>query len=212
MRLLLSSENIGNHPEVFLELVGGNHRLATIHNAIDDWADEDKQAKVQAHTSQLKSQGFTPEDIDLRDFFGEEVKLRQKLSDFDGVFVFGGNSFIVRKAFAYSGLDKLLPELLSQDKLAYGGSSAGAILATPSLKQSAHGDEPEKTPSGYKTETIWDGLNLVPFYIVPHYKSSWWGEDADKMEKILKESHLDYYALEDGQVVVVSGSKVEMLK
>lgn len=212
MRLFLSSENLGSYPEIFLKLVSGQKRLAMIENAKDDWSDKDRAKKVQEHINQLKALGFTVEEIDLRNYFGKSKELEQKMNQFDGLFVFGGNTFILRRACAYSGLDKILPKLIKQDRLAYGGSSAGPILIGPSLRGSEHGDFPDVVPKGYKKEIIWEGLNIVPFYVVPHYKSDWWGKEAGQMADYLKDQNLEHYLLKDGQVVLVDGDKIEVLE
>jgi hypothetical protein len=47
MRLFLSSENLGKNPEKFLKLIGGSHKLAVVHNAIDDWSANDRAAKIK---------------------------------------------------------------------------------------------------------------------------------------------------------------------
>lgn len=212
MRLFLSSQNFGNYPEVFLKMMGSNKKLAYVENAKDDWSDEDRKNKLEEHRAQCQEQGFDFWELDLRDYFGKPAELEKALEGSGGIWISGGNTFFLRKAFAYSGLDKLLIEWIKADKLAYGGSSAGSIIITPSLRGSEHGDYPDVVPAGYKEGIIWEGLNLVPFYVVPHYKSDWWGKEAEQMKHYLEDNKLDYYALEDGQVVVVDGDKTEVLK
>lgn len=212
MRLFLSSENLGNYPEVFLRMLGPNKKLAVVHNAIDYWTANDKQAKVDQHHDQLVGQGFEPIELDLKKFFNKTEELAKILDSFGGIFLFGGNTFILRRAMAYSGLDQILIERLTKDELAYGGSSAGAIIPTPSLRGSELGDEPDNVPSGYKPEIIWDGLNLVRFHVIPHYGSDWWGKEAVAMQEYLKSKKLHYKIVRDGQVIVVNGDKDEFLK
>ncbi len=212
MRLFLSSENLGEYPEAFIELVGDNNKLAFIENAKDDWTLDDRTAKLQEHKHQFRQLGFDVHELDLRDFFGKADKLDNWLKDFGGVFAAGGNSFILRRAMAQSGLDKILIKRTKDDSVAYGGSSAGSIVVTPSLRGSEHGDYPDVVPKGYDKKIIWKGLSLVPFYVVPHYKSSWWGEEADIMVRKLKAKDSRHYKLRDGQVIVVEAGKIEYLK
>lgn len=211
MRLFLSSENLGRYPAEFLELVGGSRKLATIHNAIDDWPESERSAKVKNHLEQLKNQGSKPKDIDLRDYFNKQKELAGEFAEFDGIFVFGGNTFILTRAFHYSGADKLLYDMVRKNEIAYGGSSAGSIIATPSLRGSELGDHPEVTPDGYKKEVFWDGLNFVSYYIVPHYKSNWFGVEAQAMANYFKHNYLPYRLLEDGQVILINDAKEEFL-
>lgn len=211
MHLFLSSENLGNYPEVFKAMVGKG-KLAIIENAKDDWDSDDRIKKVNEHLRQLTEEGFDAEEIDLRDYFGKPKELEDRLSQFSGLFVFGGNTFILRRAMAASGIDDVLKRRLTEDSLAYGGSSAGAIVVTPSLRGSEHGDYPDVVPEGYAEKVIWEGVGIVPFYVIPHYQSSWWGEEAEQMKKKLEAKKLNYYALRDGQVIVVNGPKTEVLE
>jgi dipeptidase E len=212
MRLFLSSENVGNYPEVFSKLTGANKKLAFIENAKDDWADKDRKAKVKEHQEQFENLGFDFKEINLRDFFNQPKKLNDEMQNYGAVFVAGGNTFILRRAMVLSGFDTIIKELLGQDKLVYGGSSAGSVVAGPTLHGTEHGDEPDVIPEGYIEEVIWDGLDLVPFTVVPHYGSEWFGQQARAMEKYLKENNLPQKLLKDGQVIVVNDDKEEFLE
>jgi dipeptidase E len=212
MRLFLSSENVGNYPEVFSKLTGANKKLAFIENAKDDWADKDRKAKVKEHQEQFENLGFDFKEINLRDFFNQPKKLNDEMQNYGAVFVAGGNTFILRRAMVLSGFDTIIKELLGQDKLVYGGSSAGSVVAGPTLHGTEHGDEPDVIPEGYIEEVIWDGLDLVPFTVVPHYGSEWFGQQARAMEKYLKENNLPQKLLKDGQVIVVNDDKEEFLQ
>jgi dipeptidase E len=116
---------------------------------------------------------------------------------------------------AASGLDKILKKLLKYDKIMYGGSSAGSCVAAPSLHGVEYGDRPNPdiVPKGYPSKKIiWEGLNLVPFAIVPHQGSDWYGDKAAESIAYFKKHKIPYKPLSDGQVVVVRGDKTEFLK
>jgi dipeptidase E len=212
MRLFLSSENLGNYPEVFVKLAGDNKYLAFIENAKDDWSDKDRKAKLKEHKNQFDGLGFEFHEVDLRDFFDQPTQLESKLERYGAVFVAGGNTFILRRAMVLSGFDTIVKRLLVADKIAYGGSSAGSVVAGPTLHGTEHGDDPHAIPAGYIEEIIWDGLDLVPFTVVPHYGSDWFGTEALAMEKYLKENKMPHKVLKDGQVIVIDGDKEEFLK
>jgi len=211
MRLFLSSENLGKYPDEFLKLVGPNKRLAFIENAKDDWNVKDRAEKVKEHLRQFKDVGFDVFELDLRDYFGRPEQLEKAASKCGGIFVAGGNTFILSRAFRYSGLDKFLYDTVRKNEIAYGGSSAGSIIATPSLHGSELGDHPEVTPKGYKAEVIWDGLDFVNFHVIPHYKSSWFGIEAEAMLDFMKTQSMNYKTLMDGQVFLVNGDRAELL-
>lgn len=212
MRLFLSSENLGNYPDEFVELVGPNKKLAFVENAKDDWSPKDRKAKLGEHLRQFKDLGFDVFELDLRDYFGKPKDLEKILSKCGGIFIAGGNTFILARALRYSGADKLLYDMVRKNEIALGGSSAGSIVATPSLKGSELGDHPGITPKGYKEEVIWDGFDFVNFYIVPHYKSNWFGIEAEAMLDYFKKNKMPYRTLLDGQVILINAEKEEFLK
>jgi dipeptidase E len=211
MRLFLSSENLGNYPNEYLKLVGPNKRLAFVENAKDDWSPKDRAEKVKEHLAQFNNVGFDVFELDLRDYFGKSEQLEKVLSKCGGIFVAGGNTFILSRAFRYSGLDKFLYDAVRKNEIAYGGSSAGSIIATPSLHGTELGDQPEITPKGYRDETIWDGLDFVNFHLIPHYKSSWFGVEAEAMLDYMKAHGMNYKTLMDGQAFLVNGNRAETL-
>lgn len=148
--------------------------------------------------------GIDASELDLKDFFGKPDKLRQALKGIDLVWVMGGNSFVLRNAMKRSGFDHILPELLKSDTFVYGGFSAGVVVLTPTLHGAELVDNANAKPELYSHEIIWDGMNLIPFCFVPHYKS-------DHPESLLVEKMVDYYedlgisykTLRDGGVILI---------
>ena len=212
MRLFLSSENLGSYPDEFVRLLGTNKKLALVENAKDDWKDNDRKSKVNEHIEQFKGLGLNVFELDLRDYFGKTKEVEKVLAKCGGIFVSGGNTFVLARALRYSGADKLLYDMVRKNEIAYGGSSAGSIMATPSLKGAELGDDPHVTPKGYKDQIIWDGLDFVSYHLVPHYKSDWFGIEAEAMVDYFKSQKMDYRALMDGQVIMINGNKEEFLK
>ena len=100
-----------------------------------------------------------------------------------------------------SGFDEVL---LEQDAhFVYAGYSAGACAVTPTLRGIHLVDEPEVVPVGYTEEVTWDGLGLVPFSIVPHYRSN--HPESALNEKVIEffiEHKIPFIALRDGEVYI----------
>ncbi len=154
------------------------------------------------------------EELDLRMYFGKTKELEETLTGFGAVWCAGGNTFILRRAMKASGLDKLLIKRLNEDSIVYGGSSAGSCVTAPSLDGIQHGDRPgpDVVPHNYPDKaTVWEGLNLVPYMIVPHCDSDWFKEEAENSIKHLKEHNIAFKALKDGQVIVINGDTEELL-
>jgi len=212
MRLYLSSFRNGNKPEKLLELLGNSRRTALINNAQDFLPLAERSSKMDEEIDRLRSIGLDPIEIDLRLYFGKSKGLKEKLADFDLIWVRGGNAFVLRRAFKQSGADKAVAELLAEDKIVYGGYSAGIDMLTPSLHGAELVDEPNIVPDGYDPDIIWDCLGLVPYAIAPHYKSDHPESAAiDKSVEHLIDNHIPFIALRDGEVIVVDGEKQDIV-
>lgn len=211
MKLFLSSYQIGTAPDALLGLLGARRQAVVVANAADHFADARRAAWVERCRGELERVGVPSRELDLRTHFGRP-DLRGALSDVGLIWVTGGNTFLLRKAMRASGLDVLLPELLAGGELVYGGFSAGACVASPSLAGIALADHPEREAAGYPSDVPWDGLGLIGFYVVPHYRSD--HPESASMEAVVayyEEHGLPHVDLRDGQAVVVSGPSVEVV-
>jgi len=207
MRLYLSSFRNGNKPDELLRLLGDRRRTAVIHNAADFVSADERQHKALDETDRLKSIGLEATEIDLREYFGKSEDLRAKLAMFDLLWVRGGNCFVLRRAFKMSGADQIITDLLAKDRIVFGGYSAGIDMLTPSLHGAELVDDVNAIPDGYGSEVVWDGLNLVPYAIAPHYKSDHpESADIDKSVEYLIDNHIPFIALRDGEAIVVDGN------
>jgi dipeptidase E len=202
MQLFLSSYRFGNFESGLLEIVGDDAHVAVITNAKDDKEASERLASVKDLFNSFSGIGVTPHELDLRRYFGNSEDLALELDKYDFVWLAGGNTFVLRRALKYSGADTIISERVRDNSLLYGGESAGAIVATPTLKGVEFGDDPYVIPDGYVDEEIWDGLGLVPFCIVPHYESGWEGDE--RMIDTLESEGLPYKTLTDAQVLMIS--------
>lgn len=203
MKLFLSSYHLGSNPKKFLDLFSENKNVAIIANAKDYKGSEEREERTEIDVKNLKELNLIPKEIDLRDYFGKKEALGKKLNEFAAVWVLGGNTFILRRAMKKSGLDEILREKVSDKNFIYGGYSAGSCVVTPTLKGLEFMDDPNVVPDGYKDEVIWEGLGLVDYFIVPHYKSGHpESSDADKTVKYLEENNIPFKTLRDGEVII----------
>ena len=208
MRLYLSSFRNGNKPDELLRLLGGKRRTAVMNNALDFLSADERQNKLVDEMSRLESIGLEPTEVDLREYFGKPEDLRAKLEEFDLVWVRGGNCFVLRRAFKMSGADQIITDLLVNDKIVFGGYSAGIDMLTPSLHGAELVDDVDMVPAGYEPEIVWDCLNLVSYAIAPHYKSDHpESADIDKSVEYLIDNHIPFIALRDGEAIVIDGNK-----
>lgn len=154
-----------------------------------------------AAVGDLERLGLDVSMLDLRDYFGDASGLRRHLAGFDGVWVHGGNAFVLRRAMRLSGFDRALADI-ADDDFFYGGFSAGVCVLAPRLDGLHHVDDPDTTPYG-DDDVVWDGLGILPYLVLPHYRS-------DHPESNLIDNEVDYCTrrgisfrtLRDGDVIV----------
>ncbi len=204
MKLYLSSYYLGNNPEHFSALFGENKKVAIIMNACDYYSPANRPEYLEKNLAALASIGLKGEELDLRHYFDGAQSLRRKLSSYGGAWVVGGNTFVLRRAMRQSSFDKIASRLINSNQLVYGGFSAGAITASPTLKGVELVDEPNSVPAGYDNHIVWEGLNLFDKSIAPHYRSG--HPESDKIEEMVKyfqANNMPYITLRDGEAITV---------
>jgi dipeptidase E len=212
MKLYLSSYKFGGYLHELSKLVGENKRALVVMNAVD-WGDPARAATSLAEqVAGLKSVGINAEALDLRAYFGKTEKLRQLLDGINLVWVCGGNSFVLKRAFEQSGFDTILKEKVADESFVYGGYSAGVVVITPTLKGVNIVDDPSIVPSGYKREYSEDGLGLVNYVVAMHYDSNHPETKAVSLYvDFCTQQRIPYKKLRDGEVILVSGNTETIL-
>lgn len=161
MKLFLSSLAISDvQADELAKLVGKpapDIKVALIENASDvyeSWVNQIRPA--------LQNPGFAVEVVDLRKYRGKRDALEQVLYGQDVIWLGGGNTFYLRWILRETGADEIIKALVAGG-VVYGGDSAGAIMAGPTLKHFEIADDPSDAP-----ELILDGLHLTDSVVVPH--------------------------------------------
>lgn len=208
MKLFLSSMAISaEQAEAFNRLFSKKPediKLALIENAADvyddnstDWVDENRAA--------IQARGYQVEIIDLRDYRSKSGELREKLSEKDAIWLGGGNTCYLRWILKDTGTDKIVTDLI-QSGVVYGGGSAGAIVAGPTLKHFEDADDPSDSP-----EVILDGLRLTETAVIPHAGNEKYGEVMDRIEPLLQSEGFTTAAITDEQAWVFDEGKEQVI-
>jgi len=206
MKFYLSSFRLGDKAEELAKLMAANKRIGYIPNACDyTKVDLERRAKADKETmAELRKLGLAVEPLDLKHYFGKEDRLRKKLDDLGGVFVRGGNTFILRQAMRLSGFDDIFKELLKRDDFVYSGYSAGICVLAPDFKALQTVDDPKDKPYPQLRRTIWKGLGFLDYIILPHYKSNHPESAAiDKEVEFCKKNKIRHKTLRDGDVIII---------
>lgn len=214
MRLFLSSYRIGNHPERLKDLLKDGTKVAVVSNASDHHTEPEIIERVHRDVMDFSAIGLQAERLDLREYFDKEPeKLYETLRQYDLVWVRGGNVFNLRRAMQQSGFDDVITDMLAMDEIVYGGYSAGACVMAPTLLGIDLCDDPNLIPEAYDSEIIWEGLGLIDFSIVPHYKSD--HPESKKLDEtvfFLEDQQIPFRTLHDGEALLIIDGVDELLQ
>lgn len=198
MKLYLSSYRVPQ-AEDFFKLFAkqpAKCKLAIIPNAQDYRLPDERGVRLDELTADLTEIGMQSDIVDLREYEDSEI-LFQKLKNYDGLWVAGGNSFVIRSEMRRSGFDSIIQKLLNLG-IVYCGESAGAIVAGLTLQGTDPADDPELAD-----QIIWEGLGLTERIIAPHANNPVFTEYINHMKKLYQGNDRVIY-LNDHQTFVVN--------
>lgn len=168
MKLYLSSFRLGNRPDKLRSMVAGR-TVGFVPNALDHLDEAEREKWNGLALAEVNGIGIETAQLDLRDYFGRPEGLADRLGRLGGVWVRGGNAFVLRQAMQLSGFDSLIPDRVGPD-FVYAGYSAGVSVLGPRLDGLQLVDDPSVQPYG-GSEVVWDGLGVLDYLILPHYDS-----------------------------------------
>jgi len=138
------------------------------------------------------------EPILLEDYLN--VKFPDQLLNKDIIWIAGGASGYLMYWIRKTRLDKHLPNLLSDNRRVYVGSSAGSVITGSSLQV------PEWDISDNEIgAAVIPTLKLVDFDIYPHYENTLY----DEIKKRYRGNKL--YLLKNGEAVIVENASVRVI-
>lgn len=203
MKLYLSSYRIP-HLQPLLDLIGipvRDIRVGIIPNAKDYYAPRAKAFKCDELLAYFSQLGMKPSIVDLQNYSTLD-SLRGTLSEFDLLWASGGNTFCLRHQMKRSGFDAVLSGLL-ESGIVYGGESAGALVACPSLEGVELADVPN-----FAEEVMYEGLSLVPFILIPHVENDFFREMSLEMKKLHTSKNREIIELTDSQALTYSDGTI----
>ena len=142
----------------------------------------------------LNKMNYNIVNIDISKESKEEIL--EKFNNIDAIFIAGGNSFYLLQQLK---IKNVLQELINfaTNKI-YVGSSAGSCIACPSIDYVEKLDDKSQAP----LLDDFNAMNLVDFYILPHYKSKEkYTNLADEIEKDY--SNYNFIKLSNKQAIIV---------
>lgn len=217
IRLFLSSQGLGDNPELLgPNSPSENHALVVL-NALDPYPNA-RQYALPNEMADLASLGYQSLELDLRNHFQRSTDNRQHnrakttaLTDIliqaHLIWVVGGNTFTLARAMTQSHFKEALASAsrTAQHTITYGGYSAGAAVVGPDLQGIDLMDDPQVVPEFYDPVVEAVSLALIEIRIIPHVGSpSDDGNNAVKAIDSLRRAQLDYRTLSDGEVWITN--------
>lgn len=157
---------------------------------------------VETGKKALEELGLIVEELELSTANAEEIK--EKITRNDMIYVTGGNAFFLLQEMRRTGADKLIAEEVRLGKL-YIGESAGAVVVSPNIGYTRAMDNPEAAPN----LTDFTGLELVPFYTVPHYNNQPFEKIAHEIVEKCS-TKLPLKVISNNELIFVDGRKIEI--
>ena len=148
--------------------------------------------------------GYEVENFDVS-IFSEEIA-KEKLSEAKIVFISGGNTFYLLQELKRKNLTSYLKERI-ENGLLYIGESAGSVIAAPDIEYASIVDD--KTLATELND--YTGLNLVDFYIVPHFEEEPFVESSRKTVELYKDK-LDLKLINNKEAILVENNNFTILK
>lgn len=202
MILYLSSQKLGNKTEILKDWIEKHdNKIVLIFNALDAKTEEKIASNIKEDTKLLQEIGFDVTVIDLKDYFDNKEKLKEKLINYNACLIMGGNVFVLRQAMKYSGLDEWLYQKSKNEDFLYVGYSAGSCVVGKDIRIFEQVDDPIKFY--YEDNIIFEGLGFIDYTFIPHYKSDYHKVHLieETVEKCKRENK-KYKAVKDGEVMI----------
>ena len=169
---------------------------ASLHEKYTEYVDEAKQA--------FENMGLKVEVLDVSSAPKELTE--RTLQRCDLIYVSGGNTFFLLQELEKSGAKTIILEQVKGGK-PYIGESAGSVIMAPNISYVKDMDEAERAAPQLKS---FEGLGLVDFYPLPHYKSFPFEEVTEKM--LVKYAKLGLKPITNQQALFINGDKTTLIE
>ena len=148
--------------------------------------------------------GYEVDNFDISVFSEKTVK--EKLSKAEIIFISGGNTFYLLQELKRKNLISYLKERI-ENGLLYIGESAGSVITGPNIEYASLADD--KTLA--KELSDYTGMNLIDFYLVPHFGEEPFAESSEKIVELYKDK-LDLELINNKEVILIENDDFRIIK
>ncbi|WP_151950546.1 peptidase E [Aliarcobacter butzleri] len=159
---------------------------------------------VNSGKKALQKLGLIIDELDISTASNDEINSKLRNNDF--IYITGGNTFFLLQELKKTGADKIIIDEINKGKL-YIGESAGAIVTSANVEYAKRMDNVKKAPN----LTEFNGLNLVDFYVIPHYTNF---PFEKTVEKIIEDysSKLNLSPISNKDAILVVDNKIDFIQ
>ncbi|MCG3670143.1 peptidase E [Aliarcobacter butzleri] len=159
---------------------------------------------VNSGKKALQKLGLIIDELDISTASNDEINSKLRNNDF--IYITGGNTFFLLQELKKTGADKIIIDEINKGKL-YIGESAGAIVTSANVEYAKRMDDIKKAPN----LTEFSGLNLVDFYVIPHYTNF---PFEKTVEKIIEDysSKLNLSPISNKDAILVVDNKIDFIQ
>ena len=199
MKLLLTSDGFEN-PNIVKEFLKLLDKPEQENKVVFLYTKSDFNEKyLELINVQWGELGFNKENLKFINIGGDVGEV----SEFDIIFVCGGNTFYILDRIRKTGFDEVIKKSVREGKI-YIGVSAGSILMGPDIEICGRGDDWDVNEIGLKDLT---GLGFTDKILSPHYID----EEKEIIVKFEKESCNKVTLLRDGEALLIDGNEERLI-
>ncbi len=203
MKKLFLSSSFADVANVFGTLMNESITGKTITFIPTASSPENIKFYVKSGRRALEKLGLVVDDLDISTAKHEEIKRKLKINEY--IYISGGNTFFLLQELIKTGTDKLLLEQIELGKMLI-AESAGSMIMSPNIEYVKDMDDCSKAPE----LMVYDALNIVDFYPLPHCMNFPFKKAAKKiMDKY--NQRIKLYPISNSQAIIVKDDKIEIV-
>ncbi len=150
-----------------------------------------------------KRLGFDIEIMELSEH-AEEI-LKNRIQETDFLHVSGGNTFFLLQEIKRKNLMEFIVKRIDSGMI-YVGESAGTLITCPDIFYADDVDDKSLAPELKDTK----GLDIIPFYPLPHYQNEPFAEIVDKT-LIKYDCKLKLFPFSNNEAIIVEGEEMDIV-
>lgn len=201
MKKLFLASSFADVAQLFLEWIEEDVKGKTVTFIPTAGLPEEITFFIDNDRKAFEELGMIVDELEISTASQEEIKAKLLKNDY--IFLSGGNTFFLLQELKRTGTDNLIKELIFAWK-PYIWTSAGSMVLAPNIEYWALMDTPEKAPDLQD----FSALNIVNFYLVPHYGEFPFVDATNEIAN--KYAELPLLLLNNKQVACMKGELLEL--